>query len=572
MDTFRTLGITSQAEEPNRPARPRANTTFTPFSWRRGRAESALPPNPEPVVPLSLEQLIEALTPPAVPSLSHARALASILATHSPLPRLVQLSPILAGLCSSESPVSLQAAGYDILAAYWENSGSVVLATADRLICLSLFMDSTQPWSSELWESRFKALVALIHSGAESIGMESSLVGVLRGWIESAFAGMANDSNLGAEERNERQRSVETMSSFLISLVGRAEFVSRLQEADTGSVLALFGNMIDWSLVDLPGHAPPLASPLTDAAFATPVVPQRTASARHHRQHSSLSTPHPGAPKSSTDVALEAFLNYLEVRLKAIAPIHLKTILRHLFRALVCYATPLPRISLTPGSPDQNSIEKRIMDVLDSLMTGPFSSSCTVILKYHLFPDKTDLPYCVLTTIGALRSLRASIRRVLSTRLARSYISRTSSMNYMPSGAPGPLSIHQDLLERAWAKDDLTSWNLQRFRGVLCRSIEEWIGMFRSGDTHLRHSCERMLNEIAGILKDITQAFDEIGDELDYEEVDAVGEVLRDLSAFVRLQRCVPLPCGLDFRKLTLRLLGTRTERLCVSHLRRSTL
>ncbi|GJE99374.1 hypothetical protein PsYK624_156280 [Phanerochaete sordida] len=122
-------------------------------------------------------------------------------------------------------------------------------------------------------------------------------------------------------------------------------------------------------------------------------------------------------------------------------------------------------------------------------------------------------------------------------RLARAYISRTNSVNYTPSGAPGSLEIDRELLDRAWAKDDITTWDLNRFRSVLCVSIREWLTIVQTVDEPLRHPCEQILSEIAGILKDITQAFDEIGDELDYEEVEAVGDVLHALTSYVKTQR-----------------------------------
>lgn len=525
-----------QLEDANRPTRQRSNTTFTPFNWRRGRTDTVVTPALEPSAPLSLDSLIEALTPPAVPSIHHARALASMLLTSdSPPPRLAILSPVLAGLCSADSPPSLQAAGYDILAAYWENSGSAVLSTADRLTCLSLFMDLSAPWASELWEARFKALVALIHSGSETVGMESSLLNILRTWAEGAFMGLTKDG-LVSEERLERQRSVDAMISLLLSLVGRAEFVSRIAESDTNSVLEFFGNLIDCSLTSSLENVSAPSTPFTDVTVINP-PPTTRLHIGHHRHQSSVSIPRAAHTPTTTDLAVEAYLNYLGVRLKAIAPIHLKTILPHLFRALSYYASPLPRLSLTPGSEHENDIEKRIMKVLDSLVTGPYSASCTVILKYHLYPEGDDVGSSARTSLGALRTLRTSIRRVLMARLAKAYLSRTNSMNYTPSGAPNPPEIDRGLLDRAWAKDDITTWDLNRFRSVLCTAIKEWLTVAQNVEHDLRASCELILSEVAGILKDITQAFDGINDELDYEEVEAVGEVLHALTTYIKSQR-----------------------------------
>lgn len=77
----------STVEDANRPTRQRSNTTFTPFTWRRGRTDTVVAPPQETSVPLSLDALIEALTPPAVPSIHHARALASVLVSVRQTPR-----------------------------------------------------------------------------------------------------------------------------------------------------------------------------------------------------------------------------------------------------------------------------------------------------------------------------------------------------------------------------------------------------------------------------------------------------------------------------------------------------
>lgn len=534
--------MSPQIDDGNRPIRPRSNTTFA-FNWRRGRTETAVPQQAETVAPLSLEALIQALTPPAVPSINHARALANSLSSHAPTPRLATLSPILAALCVADSPISLQAAGYDILAAYWENSGSVTLTTADRLACFSFFLDLSIPWSSELWEPRLKALVALIRSGAETVGLESSLIKVLRAWIEGAFLGLAIDDG-SVEERSERQRSVEAMLGLLLSLLEKPEFVSRITEADTSGVLQLFGSLIETALFSSTDNNISLASPPSEVSVTSPSsgrIPLK-----HHRHHSSLSIPQTAVQKTANDYVVDAYLRYLDIRLKAIAPVHLNTILPHLFRALAYYASPLPRLSLTPDVPYQHAIESNIMEKLDALVTGPYSASCTVILKRYLYPERNDLLGSMRTALGALRTLRGSIRRVLVTRLARSYISRQSSVSYTPSGAPGSFNMPEDLVERAWAKEtDLSTWDLNRFRTVLCQSIKSWVEIrateSSSGQTS-PHVAEVILNEIAGMLKDITVAFEETGDELDYEDIEAVGEILRELTSYIRLQRYVRYP------------------------------
>src|SRR5215472_4509014 len=112
---LRLLSVTCPLMDPHR-QRQRSNTTstsFAHFSWRKQRPD--VPPS-HPILPL--QDLIQALTPPAVPSLAHARALATALASHTPLPQPHILNPILTSLCAPESPAALQASGYDILSAY----------------------------------------------------------------------------------------------------------------------------------------------------------------------------------------------------------------------------------------------------------------------------------------------------------------------------------------------------------------------------------------------------------------------------------------------------------------------
>ncbi|OCH91323.1 hypothetical protein OBBRIDRAFT_753322 [Obba rivulosa] len=530
--------MSPQHDDTQRPSRQRSQTTLNPFHWRKGKPD--VPPTPAagPVVSpaLSLEALIEALTPPAVPSLNYARALSTTLSGRAPIPHLAILSPVLASLCSSESPVSLQAAGYDILAAYWENSGSAVLTTADRLSCLSLFLAPTIPWSQELWEPRFKALLALIQSGAETTGMESQLLKVLTTWIEGAFQGLTTSDHTSADERLERQRGLEASTQLLIAIVGKPEFVSRLSPSDTAGVLELWERLLHRALLVPPDHISYVSPPASPSYDSRAMSPQRAT--LHHRRHqSSTSVPHLVPAKHPADLAVDAYLTYLSKRLKALAPTHLRTILPLLFRSLAFYATPLPRISLNPHSPHQNPLERRITEMLEALVTGPYSTSCTVLMKQYFFPKSENLRVDIQTSMGAVRTLRESIRRVLINRLARSYISRMSSMAYTPSGAPTHINLERGLMERAWSKDESASWDLIRFRHVLCSAARAWID--RDVDLHpntVGSPKEAVLNEIAAILKDLVQTYDEggEGEEVDDEEIVAVGDILQMLVAYVR--------------------------------------
>ncbi|KAI0326816.1 hypothetical protein GY45DRAFT_1309846 [Cubamyces sp. BRFM 1775] len=530
----------SQNDDAYRPTRQRANTSAFPFNWRRKAENTPTPLPPSISAPLQWEELIEALTPPAVPSLNYAKSLATALGTldaHSPPPRLATLQPVLASLCSSDSPVSLQTAGYDILTAYLEGSGSSLTTTADRLSCLSLFIDV--PWSQELWEARSKALAALIGSGAHTAGMEGHILRMLSTWIERAFEGLTRTDSISHEDRLERQRSVESLTTLLTNLVRKPEFVSRLTEADTAGVLELWERLVDQSL-SVPGEYLNLVSPPSSPYLApqsSKAVSPPKHSLSHRRHHSSTSLPKLSLLKHPADIIVDAYLIYLSQRLVALAPNYLTSILPLLFRALAFYSTPLPRISLQPSVTHQNSLEKKISDVLSQLVSGPYASSCKILLKRHFFPSKeASLHVSIQASVGALRTLRISLRQLLESRLARAYIS-SATIESSPAGVPTHLEMEKGLLERAWSQDECQSWDLIRFASVLSRAAKAWISQEQETSPNvIAAPKEAVLHEIAAIVKDVIQAMDERGDneDVDDEEIAAIARILRELVEYVR--------------------------------------
>ncbi|CDO75461.1 hypothetical protein BN946_scf184823.g15 [Trametes cinnabarina] len=537
-----------QHDDANRPVRQRSNTSAFPFTWRR-RTENAPTPAPPAIsAPLQWEALIEALTPPAVPSLNYARSLATALGAldaHSPPPRLAVLQPVLASLCSPDSPTSLQTAGYDILTAYLEGSGASVVTTADRLSCLSLFRDV--PWSRELWEARTRALAALVGSGAHTAGLEAHILRMLSSWIERAFEGLVQTESVSHEDRLERQRSVESLTAFLTDLVRRPEFVSRLTETDTAGVLQLWERLVDKSL-SVPSEylnlvsppSPPYLEPQASKATSPPKL-----SLSHRRHHSSTSLPKLSLLKHPADIIVDAYLTYLSERLVALAPSYLTSILPLLFRALAFYSTPLPRISLEPSVQPQSTLEQRISGVLAKLVSGPYASSCKILLKRHFFPSsKVSQHVSIQASVGALRTLRLSLRQVLESRLARAYIERASSVEYSPAGVPTHLAVERGLMERAWAPDESQSWDLIRFANVLSRAAKAWIAQDQETVPNaIAAPKESVLYEIAAIVKDVIQAMEERGDneDVDDEEIAAIGRIVRELVVYVR---SVKMPDG----------------------------
>jgi len=550
-------------------SRPRANTaSFSAFSWRRPRADLTPPPNPVPPItqPLSLEALIEALTPPAVPSLGYARSLASALSTHSPIPPHAALNPILASLCAVESPTSLQCAGYDILSAYWENNEAVGLGTADRLAYFSLFQGPGNSWAVDLWEPRFKALRALTKFGSEIVGIETLFLNVLKSWIKGAFEGLLRgDVLVERVERAERERSVDILTAFVTSVVDNPEVVARIPEEELAGVLQFYGELVEQS-VDPPVETPELSSPPTESN-SNNSTPSRSRSHRRHPSSISISSitviPQVQIPtyptKHPADIAVTLYLNYLSLQLKTLSSASLDTILPVLFCALASCASPLPRLSVMPQSPRKSSPEDRLTETLNSLFAGPYSARCMRILKHHLFPpslpDDTDsdsdqkkkIHAHIRISFGAHRTLRNYIRRALFTRLARAYISREASVGYSHSGAPGHMDVERDLMERAWPKDDSGGgglgeggWDAGRLGRVLSASVEAWVkfGCDVDGEK-VRDGKESILEEVAGALKDVLQELDSREDNviLEEEEATAVGETLYNLAGYILLLR-----------------------------------
>jgi tuberous sclerosis 2 len=511
------------------------------------------PPAIAPAQALPLETLIQALTPPAVPSLSHARSLASVLASHTPIPSPASLNPVLASLCASEGPLSIQAAGYDILSAYWENNEAIVLGAADRVTYFSLFLGPSISWSHELWEPRFRALRALTKYGTEVVGIECAFLNVLESWIQGAFEGLlvVDTSFDQPAQRIEREKCFEVLTAFLTAVVENPGFMARIPDGEVSGVLQFYAGLVDRAIVipsssQMRGQSLP-SSPLDPTPPNVSTSPRPTHS--HRRNPSSLSIsslpqanpPPPPAPppsKHPADLAVTAYLNHLTSVIKTTSPDNLDTILPLLFRSLAFHATPLPRLSITSHIQEVTNLEHRISETLDNLLSGPFATTCIRVLKTQLFPpvqSNGHLQKLIQTSVGAQRTLRNYIRKSLCIRLARAYISREASVHYSPSGAPGYIDMERDLMERAWPKDDVSMWDSSKLGRVLCKSVEAWVVFnLDTGANGYSAGREKILEEIAGTLKDILQEIDSRDESIiDDEEAGAVGETLRRLASYL---------------------------------------
>ena len=573
--------------ESSKRGRPRANTaSFTPFPWRKTRLEQEPLPPVLPQLNLSLQQLIDALVPPAVPSLVHARALATILSSVSPLPPRDLLNPILLSLCDPASPVPLQAAGHDILSAYFDNHEALSLGISERFSYLSLFLGATTAWGMELWEPRFKALRSLTKYGVDIIGIETTLINILKSWIQGAFDGLLKlPSSIDRSERAERERSVDVLVKFLGDVLQKTETFSRVTEEIMSDVLQFYASLVHRSIT----------SPYAKSALAIASESMNTTKspAFGHRRNLSSSTPSiassppppPDTPsfKQPAELAIGLYLKNLSLLIKTLPAVYLNSILPVLFISLSFCSAFLPQMTVKQQTPKKGTLEEKITETLNALFGGPYAATCMLVLRQYLFPpghtpekgpfvipflnslvDSSQNPQytisrmALLISRGAHRTLRIYVRRALSARLARAYISRETSTAYSHSVAPGQMELEVDLMAKAWPKDDFSfqpagigsnGWEAGSLGRALAQSVGAWVDYNLEITTSFKPESQQMfalenerqgkdeiLEEIAGLLKDILQELDvrlEENGTMDDEEAEVVGLALFKLSGYV---------------------------------------
>lgn len=577
-------------------SRPRAQTTSFPTLWRgTKRLDQVLPtlPSSPTIAPLimPLEDLIVALSPPSVPSLVHARALASAISTSSPLPRRATLNPVLLSLCDNHSPFALQAAGFDILSAYLENNEVSMLTTSDRLAYFSLFLGSSILWAKDLWEARFKALRALTKHGQDCIGIETSVVDLLKSWIESAFDGLFTlDATVDRAERVERERSLEILVTLVSQVLNKTENIARFTDDASADILQFYAGLVDRSII-IPSDTSSQEKSSTPTAESGVHNTIQGKPFGHRRNPSSLSTsstptsvtpvptlaPLAPAARHPAEIAITLYLNHISSQIKYLSHVFLEDIIPLLFRALAFSSSPLPRLTMKSFSQTKATTLDKVEDTLNSLFLGPYKTKCMIMLKQYLFPPGDDnskgsgkirrnvvsvekwssvqLTIAVMTSLGAHRLLRNLVRRALSGRLARALILREASTMHSPSGAPGDLALGAEYLEKAWPKDEmgtsLNGWDAGRMGKVLAGSVGAWIRLTFGAETQredmkITEGLEKILEEAAGLLRDILQELDykeEQHAKLDDEEACAIGETLQELTGYITPLRCVHSHC-----------------------------
>ncbi|EPQ55778.1 hypothetical protein GLOTRDRAFT_138570 [Gloeophyllum trabeum ATCC 11539] len=532
------------AESSTRPtARARSNTTSL-FSWRN----KARPDAPAPAAPLpSVDELVQALAPPAVPSLHHARQLVHALSASSiPPPGPASFNPILAGLCDPTAPVPLQAVGFDLLASYLASFSAV---NGVESAAFTMLLSASPVWNAEVWEPRLRALSALAQVDSDVPGRELAYMGLATSWIESAFEGLLAPEKLGSGEKAERERAIEKVSDFVDAMNDKLKRLFTARENELAGLLGRYADLVERALSSSSRASESTTSPFPDQPGSSNTTTPTKSPPAHRRHPSSTSIPllSPSSlsstppPKLPIDVALLMYLKHLSFQLAVLTPIHLETILPLLFRCLAHYAHPLPRLSLDANHPHPAPpVEKRLRKTLYQLFTGPFASSCTLVLRRHLRPPDSPVPH-TQTSLGAFRAARNMLRTALLSRLAKAKFTGS----YTPSGAPAHIDAGPDVMKYACLKEDLSAWETARVCRALHAPVKAWIALEAD-----REAKEAVLEEAVGVVKDILQEVDERpeDDEGDVEEAGALGQVLYQLALYadtLRTQDGLPLPLPL---------------------------
>ena len=275
---------------------------------------------------------------------------------------------------------------------------------------------------------------------------------------------------------------------------------------------------------------------------------------------------------------------------------------------------PPPHVPLSlPTSPIAGLVSPVLPSIASASVPGPAFSASQGQAGYSqpLHPTSSTL-FKIHTCLGAHRALRIALRRSLMSRLARTYISRETNMSYTMGGLPARVDIELEAMERAWPSvsgpggvsgaplGDAVGflkeagpargheWDIVRIGLNLRWAARCWIdwevGMEkgkgkgsrkavkanydREERQRLKEATERVLEEIAGVLKDLLQEVDERGDDdythdyeyagagagyaganpsgvagsqLEEDESVAIGETLFQLAGWFRGLRCAVL-------------------------------
>ena len=150
----------------------------------------------------------------------------------------------------------------------------------------------------------------------------------------------------------------------------------------------------------------------------------------------------------------------------------------------------------------------------------------------------------VKVALGALRTLRLQVRKVLEDRIAMRLIQRDIAASATPAGTPSSVQSLNKALEeraqRAWKTEGGGVWDARKIGVYLCRAIREWIAFPGPADK------EKIFEEISGLLKDVLEELDDRledreshldRDFRDWDTGAAVGQALSEMMNYVKSLR-----------------------------------
>lgn len=485
--------------------RPRARTGANFPNILKGRKSEPSPATPtsppsqdDPPSHLSIEALVEALTPPAVLSLSHARGLSVVLQHETP--EFDILTPVIARLCEPGVPSAFLATGLDVISAC-ATSESHSLSDLERASLFSILRSSDADWAPETWKARIRCLSTLTKEGSIVAGFEIAFLRFAERCIYLALEGLLSDDE---SDRYMRESYIMSVSHILRKTLDHT--ASSYSEQDFVDVLRFFDGCVQQSITRLSG-----------SQHNTPTLGTPPSLASHRRNASSLgsSTPYaasrqpprePITPLDMTVLPVQLYLDFLDVYRRQLSSENITNIVSLLLRIVAVHINPLPRLS--PRSIPQHRprpTEEAALKHLFALLSGPYSNSVALSIRANLASENSQ------EALGAFRTFRAVLREAAASRMASVTLRRSKfdPEDYAPTGQLIVTEAYADILERAHREGvEVPSFNLSRVRNYVGNAIRDWSSRF---------DAEKVLDEALGLVKDIITETNDRVDERERE-------------------------------------------------------
>ena len=524
-----------QRDGPQTPKnRPRARTGGSFPNILRGRKSEPSPATPtspsshdDPPAHLSLVALVQALTPPAVLSLTHARAIPVVLKKEPT--DFVILTPVIIRLCAPGVPSAFLAAGLDVITAC---AASVITPPNDleRASLFSILRLSDFNWAPETWQSRANCLLALTKDSSSIEGFGTEFLRFVEKCISSALHGFLSDDD---SDRCMRETYIKCVSHILRKTLDQnAAFFT---EQDFKDVLAFFDGCVQQSMTHLTG---PLGSQSNTPILGTPqslVSHRRNASSLGSPIPYSGSRPSPKEPLTSLDLTVlpvQLYLEFLDMYRRQLSPGQATSIASALLCIVAVHINPLPHLSVLPIPQHRpRPTEEAALKHLFTLLSGPYSDTVAIHIKECLASDNWQ------EALGAFRCVRVILRDAAISRMALVALGRPRVDDYSPTGQSVFTDGFAEVLERAHREGlELPSFTLSRLRHFVGKAVHDWSARFDP---------ERVLEEALGMVKDVlSETSDRAKDKSDEDpfgfnvgEDRFIGTILSEAVKYVQRLR-----------------------------------